>query len=70
VEIAKTGSDATIVWNPGPVRARALPDLDDDEWRGFVCVESGNVGRGAVTVAPGAGHRLSVRIQSEPWNGA
>jgi glucose-6-phosphate 1-epimerase len=70
VEIVKTGSDATVVWNPGPVRARALPDLGDDEWRAFVCVESGNVGSGAVTVVPGAGHRLSVRIQSEPWNGA
>jgi glucose-6-phosphate 1-epimerase len=70
VEIAKTGSDATVVWNPGPGPARALPDLGDDEWREFVCVESGNVGRGAVTVPPGGRHRLSVRIQSEPWNGA
>jgi D-hexose-6-phosphate mutarotase len=70
VTIAKTGSDATVVWNPGPAPARALPDLGDDEWRSFVCVESGNVGRGAVTVAPGAGHRLSVRIDSEPWDGA
>jgi glucose-6-phosphate 1-epimerase len=70
VTIDKTGSDATVVWNPGPAPARALPDLGDDEWRGFVCVESGNIGRGAVTVEPGAGHRLSVRIQSEPWDGA
>jgi D-hexose-6-phosphate mutarotase len=66
VEIAKTGSDATVVWNPGP--ARALPDLDDDEWRAFVCIESANVRGGAVTVAPDATHRLSVRIHSEPWN--
>ena len=70
VEIAKSGSAATVVWNPGPERARILTDLGDDEWRRFVCVESGNVGRGAVTVAPGARHRLSIRIQSEPWDGA
>ena len=70
VEIAKTGSDATVVWSPGPERTRALPDLGDDEWRGFVCVESGNLGRCAVVVAPGAGHQLSVRIQSAPWHGA
>ena len=68
VEITKTGSDGTVVWNPGA--ARALPDLGDDEWRGFVCVESGNVGRGAVALAPGARHRLAVRIRSEPWRGA
>ena len=69
VEISKTGSDATVVWNPGAARARILPDLDDEEWRQFVCVESGNVGRGAVTVAPGARHCLAVRIESEPWDG-
>ena len=70
VTITKTESDATVVWNPGAARARALPDLGDDEWRNFVCVESGNVGRGAVTLAPGARHRLAVRIRSEPWHGA
>ena len=68
LEIAKTGSEATVVWNPGA--ARALPDLARDEWPRFLCVESGNVGRGAVTVAPGARHRLTVSIRSEPWHGA
>ena len=29
-----------------------------------------NICRGAGTVAPGAGHRLSIRIQSGPWDGA
>jgi D-hexose-6-phosphate mutarotase len=68
LEIVKTGSAATVVWNPGA--ARALPDLGGDEWLRFLCVESGNVGRGAVTVSPGACHRLTVNIRSEPWHGA
>ena len=68
LEIVKTGSEATVVWNPGA--ARALPDLGGDEWPRFLCVESGNVGRGAVTVAPGARHRLTVSIRCEPWHGA
>lgn len=70
VEIVKAGSDATVVWNPGPVRARTLPDLGADEWPTFVCVESGNVGRRAVTVAAGASHRLAVSLRSEPWETA
>jgi glucose-6-phosphate 1-epimerase len=70
VEIVKTGSDATVVWNPGPVQARAFPDLGADEWQTFVCVESGNVGRRAVTVATGTSHRLSVSLRSEPWETA
>ena len=50
-------------------RARC-PISAADEWPRFLCVESGNVGRGAVTVAPGARHRLTVSIRSEPWHGA
>jgi glucose-6-phosphate 1-epimerase len=68
IEVAKTGSEATVVWNPSA--ARALPDLGADEWRCFVCVESGNVGARAVTLAPGARHRLAVALRSEPWGGA
>jgi glucose-6-phosphate 1-epimerase len=68
LEIVKTGSEATVVWNPGA--ARTLPDLGGDEWPRFLCVESGNVGRGAVTLAPGARHQLTVSIRSEPWLGA
>lgn len=66
LEVAKTGSMATVVWNPGPARARVLPDLRDDEWPAFLCVESGNVGAGAVTLAPGDRHRLAVSIRSTP----
>jgi glucose-6-phosphate 1-epimerase len=70
VEIVKTGSDATVVWNPGAIRAQALADLDADEWREFVCVESGNVGHRAVTVNTGGRHRLTVGIHSTPWHAA
>ena len=68
LEVTKTGSASTVVWNPGAERARALPDLGDDEWPDFVCVESGNVGSGgAVHLAPGAGHRLDVSVRALPW---
>ena len=55
LEIVKTGSEATVVWNPGA--ARALPDLAADEWPRFLCVESGNVGarrrhRGSRSASP------------------
>jgi glucose-6-phosphate 1-epimerase len=70
LEVVKTGSAATVVWNPGPIRARALPDLGDEEWPAFLCVESGNVGRAGVTIAGGARHRLTVGLRSAPWHGA
>lgn len=42
-----------VLWNPGPEKARALPDLADDEWRRMLCIESAAVGR-PVRLAPGA----------------
>jgi D-hexose-6-phosphate mutarotase len=70
--IAKEGSRSTIVWNPGPQKAAQLADLgaaDDPQrrggWRQLVCVESGNALDDAVTVAPGATHRLAVRYRAE-----
>ena len=70
LEVTKTGSGSTVVWNPGPERARALPDLGDDEWPDFVCIESGNVGSGgAVHLASGGHHRLDVSVSAVAWDG-
>jgi glucose-6-phosphate 1-epimerase len=70
ITVTKQASASTVVWNPGPERARALPDLGDDEWPGFLCIESGNVGAaGVVHLAAGARHRLDVDIRAMPWDG-
>jgi len=62
LEVAKTGARSTVVWNPWLEKAKRLSDLGDDEWPSFVCVESGNIGADAVTLAPGAAHELRVQI--------
>ncbi|MCK6431495.1 MAG: D-hexose-6-phosphate mutarotase [Aquabacterium sp.] len=41
-----------VVWNPGPDKAAALPDLPPDDWRRMLCVESGCV-RQPVHLSPG-----------------
>lgn len=38
-----------VVWNPGPVRARAILDLGDEDWRHYVCVEPGRVSPATAT---------------------
>lgn len=60
--IDKEGSSSTVVWNPWVEKARALPDLADDEWREFVCVEAGNIGSYAVALEPGAHHTTVMRV--------
>lgn len=56
--VAASGFPDTVVWNPGPVRAAALADLEPDGWRRMLCVEAAVVG---ATVRLGAGER---------WEGA
>lgn len=66
IHVAKSGSRSTVVWNPWTEKARALTDLGEDAWPGFVCVETCNVADDAVTLAPGATHTLAAEIGIEP----
>jgi glucose-6-phosphate 1-epimerase len=62
VTVAAEDSATTVVWNPWVDKAAALADLGDDEWTRLVCVETCNVGPAAVTLAPGAAHRMTATI--------
>lgn len=63
--VEKTGSAATVVWNPWVDKARALADLGDDEWPGFVCIETCNVGPHAVSLAAEQTRVMTARIRTE-----
>ncbi|MBI3870118.1 MAG: D-hexose-6-phosphate mutarotase [Verrucomicrobia bacterium] len=62
IRIAKTGSRSTVLWNHWIAKAKQLSDFGDEEYRGMVCVESGNVGRDAISLPPGASHSLGVEV--------
>jgi D-hexose-6-phosphate mutarotase len=59
IEIAKTGSRSTVVWNPWIDRARAIPDFGDDEWPSMLCIETANVRDAAVRLEPGSHHVMA-----------
>ena len=61
LHVEATGAGSTIVWNPGPAKSRALADMGPEGFRGFVCVETGNVGDQRVTLSPGGRHETRVR---------
>ncbi len=63
--IEKSGSASTVVWNPWIEKSARLSDFGDDEWQRMLCVETGNVERNAVTVAPGETHSMRVRFGLE-----
>jgi glucose-6-phosphate 1-epimerase len=56
--ISTVGFPDAVIWNPGPVRAARLADLEPDGYRRMVCVEAALVGASA-TLDPG-----------EAWRGA
>lgn len=54
----KKGSNSTVVFNP----YADMPDLAPWEYHGFVAVETANVDRNAITLAPDATHTMSATI--------
>lgn len=65
LRLETAGAASTVVWNPGPEKARALADLGPDGFRAFVCVETGTVGDGRVVLPPGGRHLLTVRVRGD-----
>ena len=53
IKIEKENCDSTVIWNPyGNIGS----EVQGDEYRGFVCVEAGNIGNNAITLRPGQSH--------------
>lgn len=60
IRIRPDNSRTAVVWNPWAERSAAAPDLANDAYQRFVCVETANAADEIVTVAPGADYALSV----------
>ncbi|MET0963802.1 MAG: D-hexose-6-phosphate mutarotase [Noviherbaspirillum sp.] len=52
LRISQRGFADTVVWNPGPDKARALVDMPDQDWLHMLCVEAA-CAKTPVTLAPG-----------------
>jgi D-hexose-6-phosphate mutarotase len=63
--VEKTGSNATVVWNPWIAKAKALPDFGDEEWPSMLCIETCNVREFGVTLAPGQSHTMGAVVRVE-----
>ena len=66
IRVEKSGSASTVVWNPWIAKSKAMADFGDEEYKGMVCVEAGNVGENKVTaLPPGKTSALKVTISSQ-----
>lgn len=62
--VEKENSGTTVIWNPWINKARAMADFGDEEWPAMLCVETANVGDGAVRLEPGQMHWMRARLSA------
>ena len=62
IVVEKSGSRATIVWNPWIEKSKRLADLPDEAYFGFVCIEAANAAPDIVNLSPGEEHTLMQKL--------
>ena len=65
LQLEKKGSNTSVTWNPGAALTAKLPDLQPEDWRRFVCLETANVGENAVTLRPHEAHTTEMKLSLE-----
>ena len=68
IHIAKEGSQTTVIWNPWSVLTPGLPDLPEDGWQHFLCVEAVNATDDRITLPPGATHGMAMTVSVQQEN--
>ena len=58
-----SGSDSTVVWNPGPEKAQRLSDFPDSAWREMLCVETANAGNDYQVLNSGESRTLAFTLR-------
>jgi len=62
IHIEKSSSLTTVVWNPWQTLAAKMTDLEAEEWKDFVCVESANALKNKIRIERGSVHTLETTI--------
>ena len=64
LSLQQSGFTDAVVWNPGAVDAAALSDMEDEEYRRFVCIEPALLQ--PAVLAPGGSWRGEYRVTVAP----
>jgi len=65
IRIASSGCSTAVVWNPWNEIAASMSDLNDDDYRKMICVETANAGPETVEIAAGGSYRLGAEYTIE-----
>ena len=61
--ITSTTNKTAVVWNPWAHASATIPDLTDDDYQHFICVEAGNVATDIVEIQPGSQYNFSTNYK-------
>jgi len=67
INIAKTGSKTTVIWNPWVQGATDMRDMEDDGYQTMLCVEPANMLDDVYTLAQGETHTLTTEISTRSF---
>ena len=65
IHISSTGCSTAVVWNPWAETAASMADLEDDDYKKMLCVETANAGPETVEIAAGSEYRLQAAYTIE-----
>ncbi|MFI8621793.1 D-hexose-6-phosphate mutarotase [Marinomonas sp. NPDC078689] len=66
ITVSSACSQSTVLWNPGPELAKQRSDMEDEDYRHFVCVETANALNDAYEIKPGDMHQLRLNVMVAP----
>jgi D-hexose-6-phosphate mutarotase len=64
INVAKSGSRTTVVWNPWEQLSAEMTDIGPEQYRHFVCVETVLGAQELFVLAPGQQHTLAAKISA------
>ena len=59
LEITSAGSKTTVIWNPWQDTISDFPDLEKNDFRDFICIETANAAKDIITLAAGESHTMA-----------
>ncbi|GAB3487888.1 D-hexose-6-phosphate mutarotase [Marinomonas epiphytica] len=62
ITVKSKGSQSTVLWNPGPELAQQRKDMEDEDYRQFVCVETANALDNRYEIKAGEMHQLKMSV--------
>ncbi len=68
IDISASGSETIVIWNPWTTAITTIADLDNEDYRRFLCVETANTAQDSVTIPAGKSHCISVNYSLADLN--